>query len=554
MKTIAFYSYKGGVGRTLALSNIATRLTEFGKSVCMLDFDLEAPGLHSKFDACKINKGIVDYIYEFSVNQNLLPTISTEFYCKLPSKSFVSRKKPNFTFIPAGNIDTGEYWKKLSAINWYQMFYEEDSQGIDFFIDLKEKIRRDIKPDYLLIDTRTGITEISSITLSILADQIILLAANNEENKKGCQRILQSIQSQQETLKQKKDIILALTRLPYPKTVEERTKEKITTKNLLLRCNTHTNLINPEDLIIIHSDRDLEWNEKIKINDDYEKEELLNEEKSKSYIQEEYLNLFNRITLNDFSVEEKALFEKVRKAESYFKKSLKFSDKSEDAIVFLKKAIEYNPKDARFYDRLGIIYFNREKYEIALSNINQAIKLDERDIDLKIKRAIIYYELKDYTNVVNDIKDLSCLNPSFYDLYINAIFEDDLSYTKKKENAINEYVDLFPNSHEAFNLRANFNRIRGNYEEALNDIYKALEFSPNNPFLYATLAEIRYSQKDINEFYLNFEKALRLELNKNFLSHDKEAKAIYHQLYTDSRFRELLEIYGREDILKELES
>ncbi|MBK7057003.1 MAG: AAA family ATPase [Leptospiraceae bacterium] len=43
MKTVTFYSYKGGVGRTLALANIAMRLSEFGKKVCILDFDLEAP-------------------------------------------------------------------------------------------------------------------------------------------------------------------------------------------------------------------------------------------------------------------------------------------------------------------------------------------------------------------------------------------------------------------------------------------------------------------------------------------------------------------------------
>lgn len=53
MKTITFYSYKGGVGRSLALVNIATRLAEFGKKVCVLDFDLEAPGLHLKFPDSK---------------------------------------------------------------------------------------------------------------------------------------------------------------------------------------------------------------------------------------------------------------------------------------------------------------------------------------------------------------------------------------------------------------------------------------------------------------------------------------------------------------------
>src|SRR5689334_5786266 len=81
MKTITFYSYKGGVGRSLALANIATRLVEFGKRVCLLDFDLEAPGLNLKFrhlDTRKIEKGVVDYIYEFS-NSGILPDNIRDF-------------------------------------------------------------------------------------------------------------------------------------------------------------------------------------------------------------------------------------------------------------------------------------------------------------------------------------------------------------------------------------------------------------------------------------------------------------------------------------------
>ena len=67
MKTVTFYSYKGGVGRTLALANIALRLSEFGKKVCILDFDLEAPGVHYKFPKVDLHnrKGLVDYIYEY---------------------------------------------------------------------------------------------------------------------------------------------------------------------------------------------------------------------------------------------------------------------------------------------------------------------------------------------------------------------------------------------------------------------------------------------------------------------------------------------------------
>ena len=115
MKTVAFYSYKGGVGRTLALSNIAMRLSDFHKKVCVLDFDLEAPGVHYKFKSMfknqpfQLQKGIVDYIHEFAVNKKIPDSIE--------NYSYELQKPYNINVIPAGNPDLSLYWKKLSAIN-----------------------------------------------------------------------------------------------------------------------------------------------------------------------------------------------------------------------------------------------------------------------------------------------------------------------------------------------------------------------------------------------------------------------------------------------------
>ncbi len=46
MLITSFYSYKGGVGRTMALANTAWELVQRGYRVAVLDLDLEAPGLH----------------------------------------------------------------------------------------------------------------------------------------------------------------------------------------------------------------------------------------------------------------------------------------------------------------------------------------------------------------------------------------------------------------------------------------------------------------------------------------------------------------------------
>ena len=45
-RIITFYSYKGGTGRSMALANVAWLLATARKRVLMIDWDLEAPGLH----------------------------------------------------------------------------------------------------------------------------------------------------------------------------------------------------------------------------------------------------------------------------------------------------------------------------------------------------------------------------------------------------------------------------------------------------------------------------------------------------------------------------
>src|SRR5262245_45780581 len=138
MKTITFYSYKGGVGRSLALANIASRLCEFDRTICLLDFDLEAPGLQFKFPFSrnfKVKKGIVDYIYDFT-NSGTVPDNIKDYVVEVP----IAGSHEPVLLIPAGNIDSKEYWKKLSSIDWFELLYENEN-GIAFLLDLKEKIK-----------------------------------------------------------------------------------------------------------------------------------------------------------------------------------------------------------------------------------------------------------------------------------------------------------------------------------------------------------------------------------------------------------------------------
>ncbi len=65
---VTFYSYKGGVGRTMALANVAALLARWGYKVLAVDWDLEAPGLEQFFaghlnrDELHRREGVIDLL------------------------------------------------------------------------------------------------------------------------------------------------------------------------------------------------------------------------------------------------------------------------------------------------------------------------------------------------------------------------------------------------------------------------------------------------------------------------------------------------------------
>src|SRR5215470_11024226 len=60
-----FYSYKGGVGRTFLLANVAWLLARWGRRVLCLDWDLEAPGLYRYLAAdAPPSKGVLDLVLQ----------------------------------------------------------------------------------------------------------------------------------------------------------------------------------------------------------------------------------------------------------------------------------------------------------------------------------------------------------------------------------------------------------------------------------------------------------------------------------------------------------
>jgi hypothetical protein len=194
VKTITFYSYKGGVGRTLLLANVAKYLCRFGQKVFALDFDLEAPGLHYKLTPespeADNRLGVVDYIYSFAVENRPRPDSLRDYAMEVDRNDTLGGV---IHLMRAGNVPTAEYWRRLARIDWHALFYSEDARGVPFFVELKAQIEREFAPDYLLIDSRAGITEIGGVATTVLPDAIVCLLLNNRENLDGAREVLRGI-------------------------------------------------------------------------------------------------------------------------------------------------------------------------------------------------------------------------------------------------------------------------------------------------------------------------------------------------------------------------
>jgi len=194
MRTITFYSYKGGVGRSLLVANTAKYLSTLGKSVFAMDLDLDAPGLHYKFelgaDAVRSEaaRGIVDILSGF-LKSGALPKSLADYTTNLN----VASDAGSIQIMRAGTAPDSDYWRSLSQINWYDFLYGQEPVGVPFFLELKEHIRSSFKPDFLLIDARTGITEMGGIATTVLPDTVVCLGLGSIEHLEGLRAVMRGI-------------------------------------------------------------------------------------------------------------------------------------------------------------------------------------------------------------------------------------------------------------------------------------------------------------------------------------------------------------------------
>jgi cellulose biosynthesis protein BcsQ len=211
---ITFYSYKGGTGRTMALANVACILAERqrrrgGRGVLMIDWDLDAPGLHRYFNAPpsendlhhwadpeESGPGLIDLFLHLEKAVAELQegragrtaglkgeALARQVMSRVPLKEHIgSTPVEGLSLIKAGRFDPqhpDEYAERVGQFNWEKLY----NRAPHLFRVFAETLARDYA--YVLIDSRTGVTDIGGISTMLLPEKLVVVFTPNAQSITG---------------------------------------------------------------------------------------------------------------------------------------------------------------------------------------------------------------------------------------------------------------------------------------------------------------------------------------------------------------------------------
>src|ERR1035438_539909 len=202
---ITFYSFKGGTGRTMAVANIACLLAASGQRVLIIDWDLEAPGLHRYFAPfladpdLEKTQGLADILWsytELSLTERASWPTGIDDPLKLADAQrhaipvdFPLGDSPGVLHLLAAGQQGQSYPSRIQNFDWHA-FYERLG-GRSFFDSFRSRLLAQY--DYVLIDSRTGLNDTAGICTVQLPDKVVLCFTYNRQSIQGIDLVASAI-------------------------------------------------------------------------------------------------------------------------------------------------------------------------------------------------------------------------------------------------------------------------------------------------------------------------------------------------------------------------
>ena len=171
------------------------------------------------------------------------------------------------------------------------------------------------------------------------------------------------------------------------------------------------------------------------------------------------------------------------------------TDKDEEGINFLKKAIYIDNKNLIAITNLGLIYFKQKKYKISRDCLLKSLNLNKNYHTFYLLGQV-YTELENFTKAIENYEQSIKINQNA-EAYCNL---GNLYYIlgnlKEAEKFINKAITINPSMDLALNNRGLINKAKGKISNAEIDFISAIKVNKNNYMAHFNLCSINnYSKK-----------------------------------------------------------
>ena len=186
---VAFFSFKGGVGRTTALAATALTLVRNGHRVAVIDLDLEAPGLSTIFFSDTSDMfGVIDYLLEKTIqksNWRLSPHLLS-----IKDKILVGDRGGKLSLLPAGTVNE-QYLEKLGRLDFQNLVNNQVPETLG---EMLKELQAAAKPlDFILLDARAGFHDIGGLAIASLAHGAVVLGTQSRQSWAGLTHVIRRL-------------------------------------------------------------------------------------------------------------------------------------------------------------------------------------------------------------------------------------------------------------------------------------------------------------------------------------------------------------------------
>jgi tetratricopeptide (TPR) repeat protein len=181
------------------------------------------------------------------------------------------------------------------------------------------------------------------------------------------------------------------------------------------------------------------------------------------------------------------------------------------ALQDYTRAIELDPKNAKFYTNRGIAFGETGQMRLALEDIDRALSLDPDYADAYTSRGLVFAETGQFDQAIQDYTRALVLNAVSVDAYYNrGIAYERMDRPGLALEDFTRAITVDPSDHQLYIERARVHGRLGHDEKALEDYSQAIAIRPDfaAAYLYRGDWYLRRGRSELAK--LDYELACRL--------------------------------------------